>query len=391
MTFVLFVHDHVFSKDGQGRTYSEGKLTDEVFSRYLALAEKVSVICRMRTVTRAKDLVQVKASYVQLMPCRGTRFPLIFSIYGIGNLWHIFKQVKNSKAGVLRMPSFLSIVAAMFYLILRKPYFCEVVGFPQQAIQQSGGGFGRRMLATLVAAICRFVVARAKGSIYVTEHALQSDMPTRGFTAHASNVELAFNPIQRAPEAYQCQSGVCRIGLIGSYNNRYKGIDIAVRALSILKTNGMQVRLLILGSGDPQEINQLADEIGVQEQLEFCGVRQGGKAVLQWLDELDIYIQPSRTEGLPRALVEAMSRGLPCVGTDVGGIPELLQDDWLVPADAPNALADSLALLIENEETRAVVGNRNSEKSREYSSAALKDARRRFWDRGRRLLDSELS
>ena len=46
-------------------------------------------------------------------------------------------------------------------------------------------------------------------------------------------------------------------------------------------------------------------------------------------NDLDIYIQPSLQEGLPRSVIEAMSVGLPCIGSDVAGIPELLDDAWV--------------------------------------------------------------
>ena len=52
--------------------------------------------------------------------------------------------------------------------------------------------------------------------------------------------------------------------------------------------------------------------------------------VFEWLDTIDIYAQPSRQEGLPRALIEAMSRGLPAFGARTGGIPELLEPDYII-------------------------------------------------------------
>ena len=51
--------------------------------------------------------------------------------------------------------------------------------------------------------------------------------------------------------------------------------------------------------------------------------------VFEWLDNIDIYIQPSKTEGMPRALIEAMSRGVPSLGTRVGGITELLESSYI--------------------------------------------------------------
>jgi len=64
-------------------------------------------------------------------------------------------------------------------------------------------------------------------------------------------------------------------------------------------------------------------------------VRQGGSEVAKWLDQLDVYLQPSYQEGLPRATIEALNRGLLVIGSTAGGIPELLPAERMhTPGDA---------------------------------------------------------
>ncbi|MET1074472.1 MAG: glycosyltransferase family 4 protein, partial [Umezawaea sp.] len=75
------------------------------------------------------------------------------------------------------------------------------------------------------------------------------------------------------------------------------------------------------------------------------------RRLVELLDEADLFAMPSRAEGLPRALVEAMARGLPAVGTRIGGIPELLEPGCLVGSDDDEALARVMgALLTDSEE-----------------------------------------
>src|SRR5262249_14373457 len=79
----------------------------------------------------------------------------------------------------------------------------------------------------------------------------------------------------------------------------------------------------------------------------------------------------SRTEGLPRAMVEAMARGLPCIGTAVGGIPELLDAEDLVPPHDADALAARIEEFLETPVRANASAARNLEKSRAYSASAL--------------------
>jgi glycosyltransferase involved in cell wall biosynthesis len=73
--------------------------------------------------------------------------------------------------------------------------------------------------------------------------------------------------------------------------------------------------------------------------VEFRGALPVGEKVFAVLDASDLFVMPSRQEGLPRAMVEAMARALPCIGSAVGGIPELLDEEDMVVPDSPAALA----------------------------------------------------
>jgi glycosyltransferase involved in cell wall biosynthesis len=71
--------------------------------------------------------------------------------------------------------------------------------------------------------------------------------------------------------------------------------------------------------------------------VRFLGILDFPDEVFLWLDTVDIFLHPSETEGLPRALVEANSRGCAAIGSNVGGIPELLSEDMIIePKDHVN-------------------------------------------------------
>ena len=91
------------------------------------------------------------------------------------------------------------------------------------------------------------------------------------------------------------------------------------------------------------ELQQLATGLGVDTH--FTSQLKRAEVMTQ-LDRADLFVLASRTEGLPRALLEAMARGLPCVATRVGGIPELLDDDVLCDGGSVAQLVDRIGAIL---------------------------------------------
>jgi glycosyltransferase involved in cell wall biosynthesis len=110
---------------------------------------------------------------------------------------------------------------------------------------------------------------------------------------------------------------------------------------------GCSSRLLIVGSGDVAAWTREAQAHGVERWVTYLG---GRADVVDLYRAADIFVFPSRGEGCPNAVLEAMASGLPVVATDVAGNREVLGEDgnagWLVPAEDPAALAEAVATLL---------------------------------------------
>ena len=96
------------------------------------------------------------------------------------------------------------------------------------------------------------------------------------------------------------------------------------------------------------------------------------------LGRADLFVLPSLTEGLPRALLEAMARGLAAVGTAVGGIPELLPPDCLVPPRNAAALARLVREVMTKPDTLEAMAQRNQAVARMYHERVQTPIRREF-------------
>jgi len=147
-----------------------------------------------------------------------------------------------------------------------------------------------------------------------------------------------------------------------------KGFDIAVRAMPHIVEAIPQVRLCLLGDGPEQPIlERAARELGVADRLTCVGASE---RVGPYISAADVLVAPSRNEGMGRAIVEAMSLGLPVVATRVGGIPNVVADGgsgYLTPSDDPQALARAIVELLRSPTQRVAFGERGKTRAEQFS------------------------
>lgn len=143
------------------------------------------------------------------------------------------------------------------------------------------------------------------------------------------------------------------LGTIGRLHPQ-KGVDVLLRALSALPREFPDLKTLIVGEGPARpELERLAAQLGVSQKVIFTGLRRDIPDILA---ALDLLVLPSRWEGMPNVVLEAMAAGTPVVATAVGAVPELVIDGetgLLVPPEDPAALAQCLRRLLSDAPLRA--------------------------------------
>jgi glycosyltransferase involved in cell wall biosynthesis len=143
-----------------------------------------------------------------------------------------------------------------------------------------------------------------------------------------------------------------------------KQLHVLIGAFSRVRHLRPGVKLLMVGGGDEEEgLRRRAAELDVADDVLWIPTQRD---VATWMRAIDIFVLPSLSESFPNGLLEAMACGCCPVGSDVGGIPELIENHTsglLFPSGDVEALSDRLATLLANDELRIDLGRRAAERA----------------------------
>ena len=375
----VFVHSHIFIYDSNDQVFSEGKLVYETWQRYLKHFESLTVLGRYKegsgenlNCSSGTGVKHVKLPNFSTIRGRTQKKNQAKSIMS--------EHIKTADIVIARLPSEQGLLAINISKKFNIPFVVELVGDIRSSYWYHGSLAGK-ILAPLSYIKVKNAVADAQYILYVTERHLQRLYPPKNavFTTACSNVEIPASPDYYNEKSVKVTRDTFNIGLIGSYNSKYKGIENALNVIKLLNKENKQVHLKILGSGDKSGLLKKIEKLGLEDSVTLSGSLPGGKPVLEWLSSLDLYIQPSLTEGLPRALIEAMYSGLPCIASNVGGIPELLDREFLHKPQDESRLYSKIKEFYYSEDLRKNQGLNNYNKSLGYKKNILDEKRFEFW------------
>ena len=170
------------------------------------------------------------------------------------------------------------------------------------------------------------------------------------------------------------------MGTAANVDVRYKGQQFVIRALALLKKQGKNSFVYqIAGAGDQTYLKRQIKKYNLENEVFLIG-SMPHKKLMDWLEnEVNIYIQPSLQEGLPRSVIEAMSCGIPCLGSSIAGIPELLESNCLFSTKWNVAKNIAQLLMNMSVEDLCEQGIRNFSKSKEYLFNVLNARRESFF------------
>lgn len=225
------------------------------------------------------------------------------------------------------------------------PCLTVVIGCPWDALWNYD--WRGKILAPYEYLKTKSAIAQTDYAIYVTEKFLQRRYPTTAPQIACSDVITEDIPVEVCKNRQKVlftkeRSSPMKIITLAGIDVPFKGQKYIIEAIARLNRQGWNYHYYVAGAGTGEALMKKAQELGVENYFHILGTVSHDK-IYDVMADMDIYAQPSRLEGLPRALVEAMSCGLPAIGTNVGGIPELLQDDVLFGKGNVNDIVKVLA------------------------------------------------
>jgi len=385
---IVYCHNNYYFPADENKHYSAGQFPYKYWHPYLEAFKEMRIIGREAEMPDAADLLKMNVSSGPNISF--SLFPNIMNPRVYARSYKkihtkMRQEIENCDGVIIRAVSDLGWLAYHYARKLNKPIAMEMAACAWDSTWNHGNFLGH-LYAPIRFVRDKIITANADYVLYVSHDFLPRRYPTNGEAEFASNVRISQSPNQvldqrlnKIKQSIQTNKPFT-IGLIGTLSHKLKGVGDAIKALSILrKQDPCNFALRILGPGDPEEYAKMAKSLGVAQHVHFDGMLQSGSGVLEWLDEVDIYIQPSYQEGVPRATIEAMSRGCPAIGSTAGGIPELLPQQCLHRPGDFKKLSALIHTMSSDAETLIAQASRNFEKSSHYSEELLMPKRIEFW------------
>lgn len=378
---VLFIHDHKISVR-DNKLYSNGSFSKDVVNRYLSVFDSITFATRLKDDLNLENLTLIgDRTEIGYIPMKNLATINLSNYFD--NFRTLSRIIPQFDFVIFRLPSLIGIMGLKIASKCNVPYAIEIVGCAKDTYKLFGGIKGL-LISYPMFLLTRKYAKYSSNTLYVTKNFLQLRYPSLAENqVECSNAEIVLNDnalLNRISFSSQ-EKSVIKLGMIGALGSKYKGFDTSIKAVAKLIELGHKNYVLeIVGGGNRNQIQKTIEEYKLSKYVSFVGTLSHPDGIFNWLDEIDIYLHPSRTEGLPRALIEAMSRACPCIGTNVGGISELLEKEFLLEIDDFNRLTDLVLKLKElnvtNEQSQI-----NFKNSKNYTKDVLDIKRTSFYKR----------
>lgn len=314
------------------------------------------------------------------LPAKGSR-PLRNPSRSAAQLLHLLTSVSSASAVLVKAPAGIGLLPGLVAALMRRPLIVFLVGdiaslLASGAVPALSGWKGRlfRLLNGLLlrsAQLRRSVAAALLESPEGTKRQRQAMV--------LSDVQIGDHDIASTAKQYPGDGAVIVLS-VGSQSNSYKGHQDIIRAIPLLREAGIPAQLVLLGGGAYQPVlRRLVSEMELEHCVSFHPPVPH-RQVYELMDAADVYVQAAATEGMPRVILEAMSRGLPAGASRVGGTRDVLRDEEMFTPGDVRGLTDVVLRLLHPDTYRAA-SERNLRIASRYTASSLLPQRLEWYAR----------
>lgn len=377
-----------FYRDSAGEYWSKRLIDYAYLERYMSVFEEISVCARISEID-SNDGTLLKlsgpnVSFVELPDTQG----VTETLKELPKTKRIFREaLRHHDAVIVRAPSMMTM---LLYKQIKKsglPFSVDVAlsgknMFPKQ-------GFVYDILNRGVDKYLKRICMEADGVSYVTQHILQQTYPCKAMTEpnNPNYFTGSFSTLEMLDEHYYRQEWDVnkkpeKFILVhsGFMDDSRKCQDYVLREVKKVVDRGYNIEIHFIGDGALRpQYEKMASDLGIRENCVFLGLIRDKMTLLEELRKCHLFVFPTKAEGLPRAVLEAMAQGLPCISSPVDGVPELLKDEYLVDWWDEDGFVDKICSMISDWPLMVEQSEINYKKALEYHNDILRKKRYDFY------------
>ena len=359
-----------------GQYYAKRKFST-IIKRYFNSFGKIDLICRTEERNEGIKCENI-SSFINSVLVINDIKKLLIGRYDK----KIKELVRKSIFVIVRCPSFIALRTAIITKKISKKYIAEVMGCVFDALWNHG--IVGKTIAPYMYYKMKYVIKNASYVIYVTNSFLQKRYPSKGKSISASNVDIITSNDEVLEKRlkkieYFNKNDEINLMTTAAVDVAYKGQEYVIKALNILNSKGINAKYYLAGGGNQKRLKSIAKKYKVMDDIIFLGEIDVDE-LNKYLDDADIYIQPSLQEGLPRAVIEAMNRGCPIIGAKTAGIPELVNNGFIVERKNSKDISEKIINYYNmNNEEKKELSIEYFKKSKEYDNKKLEKRRKDFF------------
>lgn len=374
----IVVDNIILYKTSKGDYFAPSIYNYAFFGRYLKVFDKVKILAKVKVTDDVEGLNKVSGEGLEIIDLPWYRgFRNMLKLFP--QLLRIYRNVANDcDCGIYRLAQFESF---MVYIFSRKRknyvYATELVNDPETFVDMAS------WMRLISVKLTKRIISRAQGSSYVTERFLQDKYPNSfpgHFESYYSSIDLEEKDIVEAPHEYRIGDIFRIVHVSNAINSDIKGHTTLIKAFNLVHMSNNMVELYFVGDGDKVEhYKEMVRNLGLSKNIHFVGRLSSKKTMLDYLSKMDLMVLPTKMEGLPRTIIEAMARGLPCISTPIAGIPELIDSKYLFDPNDYRGIAAEIMHLIESPDELKRMSRTNIEQSHNYCKEILDKRRYEFY------------